>query len=71
MKKDYDDVCFAIYDKSTKLFYCGMKAWDKQVRKAQLFHSKTYLNDRMKVIKDETGKDTIAVEVGVSVITDL
>lgn len=33
-----DDICFAIKDENG-YYYCGLKKWDKQLRKAQLFHS--------------------------------
>lgn len=36
-----DDICFAIKDENG-LYYCGLKKWDKQLRKAQLFHSFKY-----------------------------
>lgn len=36
-----DDICFAIKDRND-MYYCGLKKWDKQLRKAQLFHSFKY-----------------------------
>lgn len=33
-----DDLCFAIKD-DNGFYYCGLNKWDKQLRKAQLFHS--------------------------------
>lgn len=32
------DICYAVKDENG-LYYCGLKKWDKQLRKAQLFHS--------------------------------
>ena len=46
-----DDVSYVIYDKKRKLYYCGMKSWNKSVRKAQFFHSKKYLMDRIDEFK--------------------
>lgn len=39
-----DDLCFAIKDENG-FYYCGLKKWDKQIRKAQLFHSFKYAKD--------------------------
>lgn len=36
-----DDICLAIKNESG-FYYCGLKKWDKQLRKAQLFHSFKY-----------------------------
>ena len=36
-----DDICFAIKNEYG-YYYCGLKKWDKQLRKAQLFHSFKY-----------------------------
>lgn len=33
-----DDVCFAVKDEEG-FYWCGLNKWDKQLRKAQLFHS--------------------------------
>lgn len=32
------DTCYAVKDENG-VYYCGLKKWDKQLRKAQLFHS--------------------------------
>ena len=40
-EKLHDDICFAIKDEN-EYFYCGLNKWDKQLRKAQLFHSFKY-----------------------------
>ena len=40
-EKLHDDICFAIKDENG-YFYCGLNKWDKQLRKAQLFHSFKY-----------------------------
>lgn len=39
-----DDLCFAVKDENG-FYYCGLKQWDKQIRKAQLFHSFKYAKD--------------------------
>ena len=39
-----DDLCFAIKDENG-FYYCGLKQWAKQIRKAQLFHSFKYAKD--------------------------
>ena len=51
-----NDSCFAVKDKNG-LYYCGYKSWDKQLRKAKLFHSFYYaklVRDDVKWMERET-----------------
>lgn len=40
-----DDKGFVILDIRTELFYCGLNKWDKQLRKAQIYHSKKHAEE--------------------------
>lgn len=36
-----DDICYAVKDENG-FYWCGYNKWDKQIRKAKLFHSWKY-----------------------------
>lgn len=38
---------YVIKDSITKEYFCGMNTWDKQLRKAKIYHSVKYANDVM------------------------
>lgn len=42
-----------IYNINTNEYFCGLNQWDKQLRKAKIYHSDRYIND---AIKDQTNK---------------
>lgn len=44
------DTGYVIKDSTTKEYYCGLNTWDKQLRKAKIYHSVKYAND---VINDD------------------
>lgn len=45
------DISFAIKN-TYGLYYCGLKVWDKQVRKAKLYHSRKYAENMLKEYPD-------------------
>lgn len=42
------DKGYVVKDSITKEYYCGMNKWDKQLRKATIYHSIRYANAIMK-----------------------
>lgn len=36
---------YVIRDENTMEYFCGLNKWDKQLRKAQIYHSIKYAND--------------------------
>lgn len=38
---------YVIKDSITKEYFCGMNTWDKQLRKANIYHSVKYANHVM------------------------
>lgn len=41
------DVGYVVKDSNTKEYYCGLNTWDKQLRKAKIYHSTRYANNVM------------------------
>lgn len=41
------DSGYVVKDTNTKEYFCGMNKWDKQLRKAQIYHSIRYANQTM------------------------
>lgn len=68
---DCDDSGFVIYDKNKKLYYCGLKQWNKSLRKAQIYHSKTYVKERIDDFCEEIHKSYLNHEISKSLINDL
>lgn len=48
-----NDNGYVIYNIDTNTYFCGLNQWDKQLRKAKIYHSDKYIND---AIKDQTSK---------------
>lgn len=42
-----EDTGIVIKDNETNEYYAGLNQWDKQLRKAKIYHSKRYVNDIM------------------------
>lgn len=63
-----DDFAFAIKDKD-EFYYCGLKCWDRQIRKAKLYHSWKYAVD----VRDNIAfmeREPIIVKVRITEISD-
>lgn len=52
----YSDSGIVVFRSDTKQYYCGLNTWDKQLRKAKIYHQKrwaeeaidSFVNDRNK-----------------------
>jgi len=44
------DSGWVILDKRCEVYYCGYKKWDKQLRKAKIYHSTKYANETMDIL---------------------
>lgn len=42
--KEMVDGGYVVKDSVTKEYFCGMNTWDKQLRKANIYHSVKYAN---------------------------
>lgn len=60
------DISYAIKSKDG-LYYCGLKVWDRQVRKAKLYHDDKHAEN---VRKEYPDIDTIIVKVRTEEILD-
>lgn len=62
-----DDICFAVKDEDG-FYWCGLNEWDKQLRKAKLFHSYKYAAE----IRDNRYKERMPkiVQVEIKEIKD-
>lgn len=50
------------------MFYCGMKYWDKQLRKAKIYHSLAYARD----VADAYGECNCKIlEVSLSIVGEV
>ena len=54
--KDMDSG-MVIYNKKNNVYYCGMNTWDKQLRKAKVYHVKRYVKDDIDKIVTEDTRD--------------
>lgn len=68
---DCDDSGFVIYDKTKKLYYCGLKQWDKSLRKAQIYHSRIYVKERIDDFCEEIRKSSLNRRIPKSLIEDI
>lgn len=50
------DSGYVIYDKQYEVYFCGMNKWDKQPRKALIYHSENYVKSALEDIVRK-GKD--------------
>lgn len=41
------DSGFVIYDETRNEFFCGLNTWDRQLRKAKVYHSERYLKQAL------------------------
>ena len=49
-----------IYHKPSKTYYCGYKHFDKQPRKAKIYHKENYLMEVLETILRDNPDETIA-----------
>lgn len=55
---------YVIKDTNTNEYFCGMNSWDKQLRKAQIYHSVKYVNQTINDVRyKERNMKMIAVEI--------
>lgn len=47
-----------INNKKIETYYCGLKTWDPQLRKAKIYHSINYVND---IIANSPEKDNLTI----------
>lgn len=47
------DKGIVIKDIKHNVYYCGMNTWDKQLRKAKIYHSEKYAQSVIDTYKDE------------------
>lgn len=50
------------------MFYCGMRYWDKQLRKAKIYHSLPFARDVAKAYEDHSCK---ILEVTMSLVGEV
>ena len=58
-----------ILDTENKTYYCGLNTWDKQLRKAKIYHQERYANDLINdyVVKGKT--NLVKMHVMLQIIT--
>ena len=44
---------YVLRDKNTAEYFCGLNQWDKQLRKAKIYHSVKYTNDVINQFKNK------------------
>ena len=49
------------------MFFCGMRYWDKQIRKAKIYHSLTYAKDVVDAYEESNCK---IVEVSLTIVPE-
>ena len=49
------------------MFFCGMRYWDKQIRKAKIYHSLTYAKDVVDAYEESNCK---IVEVSLAIVPE-
>lgn len=60
------DICYAVKDEDG-YYWCGLNKWDKQLRKAQLFHSLKYANA---IVEKFAGQNLKIVKVEIKEVKD-
>lgn len=52
-KQILKDSGFVIYDEDVNEYFCGLNMWDKQLRKAKIYHSKNYAQQAIDIAKEK------------------
>lgn len=47
-KLETSDTGIVIYDADTKKYWCNLNTWSPCIRKAEIYHSMSYVNDVIK-----------------------
>lgn len=56
------DIGLVIYDIDTNQYFCGLKKWDKKLRKAKIYHSMAYATQAIQLEKDKnTGRNNLKI----------
>ena len=59
---------YVIYSGDDGMFYCGMRYWDKQLRKAKIYHSLSFARDVAKAYENCNCK---IIEVTMSIVGEV
>lgn len=59
---------YVIRDVDDGMFYCGMRHWDKQLRKAKIYHSLSFARDVAKAYEECNCK---ILEVTMSIVGEV
>ena len=63
-----DKKMYVIQSRYDGMFYCGMKYWDKQLRKAKIYHSLKYAKD---VVNEYPSCKCKILEVTMSIVGEV
>jgi hypothetical protein len=67
MNNETKDTVFAVKDRNTNEYFCGYNKWNKQLRKARLYHSWKYAKETYDDVR-WIERDTYIVRVNISEI---
>lgn len=63
-----DKKMYVIQNTDVGTFYCGLQYWDKQLRKAKIYHSLKFVRDILKAYEDCNCK---ILEVTMSIVGEV
>lgn len=59
------DSGIVIYDINANQYFCGLNTWDKQLRKAKIYHKLSYAENALQMEKEKNADRNVLVLLGV------
>lgn len=62
------DSGYVAYNKDKDIYFCGLNTWDKQLRKAKIYHSDKWLREIIDEQTKKSGCRIVALKVSINIV---